>query len=76
MIKINIYYFIVGLCIGFFLIYISAPVPDVIIKNPNLENAGKITYIDNSNVCYRYYPKQVKCPKNDNNVINDDDETN
>ena len=57
-------YFFISLFIGLFIAYLSTPKPVVIIRYPTPDNAGKVTYIDNSNVCYKYKAKEVKCPRN------------
>lgn len=54
-------YFFLGLCLGIYYVYITAPEPKVIIKYPTPQNAGKITYVDDSNVCYKYNTKEVPC---------------
>lgn len=55
-------YFLIALCIGLFYTYITAPTPQIIIKYPTPFNAGKVTYIDNNDVCYKYHIKKVTCP--------------
>ena len=62
MFKINIYYFFFSFFIGLFFIYVTSPKPKIIIKYATLENANKIISIDNSNVCYKYKGKEIKCP--------------
>lgn len=36
--------------------------PKIVIQYPTPENAGKITYIDDAGVCYRYRAQPVSCP--------------
>ncbi len=60
--KLILFYFILGLFIGFMIIYISAS-PSVVIKHPNLDNIKSTTYIDDNNVCYRYKKVKVDCSK-------------
>jgi hypothetical protein len=55
-------YFLIALCIGLLYTYITAPQPQVIIKYPTPFNAGKITYVDQNHVCYKYQMKRVNCP--------------
>jgi hypothetical protein len=57
------FYFFIALFIGLFIAYISTPVPDIIIKYPTPQNAGKIVYKDDSDVCYKYKVDEVNCPK-------------
>ena len=39
------------------------PPPTIVYKYPTPDNAEKITYIDNSKVCYKYRSEVVDCPK-------------
>lgn len=55
-------YFFIAFFIGMMITYITAPIPKVIIKYPTPENAGKIIYRDNADVCYKYQAKEVDCP--------------
>jgi len=61
MIKVEFFYIILGLFIGFFIIYVITPPPKVILKYPTLENIDSTTYIDENGQCYKYYAKEVKC---------------
>lgn len=54
--------FLVALCVGLLYTYVSAPPQTVVIKYPTPFNAGKITYVDDAGVCYRYAVKETKCP--------------
>ena len=58
-IQLNWFYLALGACIGFFVVYISNPKPQIIIKHPTPENAGKIVYRDDNNVCYKYRKVEV-----------------
>ena len=62
MIKIDIFYFFISLFIGFILVYITSPIPKIILKSPTLENISKTKFIDENNVCYKYQPIEIKCP--------------
>lgn len=55
-------YFFIALFIGLFYTYLTTPMPEVIIKYPTPENAGKIIYKDKADVCYKYVAKEVSCP--------------
>ena len=68
------FYFFIALFIGLFIAYISTPAPDIIIKYPTPQNAGKIVYKDDSDVCYKYKAEEVSCPKDKSNVKNIGDE--
>lgn len=59
---IDPYWFMISFFVGMFFVYISTPKPDIIIKYPTLENAGKIIYQDDAGECYKYMVKNVQCP--------------
>lgn len=61
---IDPFYFLVSLCVGLLYTYLSAPTPQVVIKYPTPHNAGKITYVDDAGVCYRYKVEATQCPSN------------
>lgn len=61
-------YFFIGLSIGLFFTYISTPIPEIVIKYPTPENAGKIIYRDNADVCYKYKAKRVECPNDETKI--------
>ena len=60
--KINLFYFLLSLCFGLFLCYITSPIPDIIIKYPTPENSEKEIYKDNADNCFRFKSIEVKCP--------------
>lgn len=60
--------FLVSLGIGIFVTYVIRREPRIIIKYPTPENAGKITYVDDAGVCYRYKATEVECPKDKGKV--------
>ena len=64
MIKFNFVYFIFSFFIGIFFIYLTTPKPQVIVKYPTLENSNDTIYIDESNICYKYIPKEIDCEEN------------
>ena len=56
-------YFLIALSIGLFYTYLTTPMPEIIIKYPTPENAGKIIYKDTKNLRKKfmyYYLKMVK----------------
>ena len=55
--------FIISFCVGIFMVYITLPLPEIIIRYPTPFNAGKIVYKDNANICYVYDSKEMSCPK-------------
>ena len=54
--------FLISLCVGLFYTYITMPAPQIVIKYPTPFNAGKITYVDKNNVCYKYRIQKTQCP--------------
>jgi hypothetical protein len=63
----NIKFFplLLSFAFGIFIVYILKPAPIVIIKHPNVENAGKIIYKDRNGSCFVYETKEVDCNKNE-----------
>jgi len=61
--KIDIFFLLLGLFVGFFLVYVSSPSPKIILKYPTLENINSTTYVDESGKCYRYFAKETTCSK-------------
>lgn len=59
---IDPFVFLVALCVGLLYTYVSAPPQTVVIKYPTPFNAGKITYVDDAGVCYKYAVKETRCP--------------
>jgi len=57
-------YFLIAFAIGMLIVYISTPVPEIIFKYPTPANVGKVVYQDDSENCYQYLAKEVKCPDN------------
>jgi hypothetical protein len=66
--KIEPLYFFISLFIGLFITYTFSPDPEVIIKFPTPENAGKIIYRDNSDNCFKFKSNEVKCPSDNSKI--------
>lgn len=66
---LSLKYFFIAFSIGIFMVYISEPIPDIIIKYPTPENVNKIIYQDSADICYKYDKKEVSCPKDGGVVI-------
>lgn len=66
--KFSLYYFLIAILVGFFIVYITSPKPKVVIKYPTPKNNDKITYIDDNDVCYKYKKINVPCPKNQKTI--------
>ncbi len=60
--------FWIALAVGFLIAYMVSPRPTVVYKYPTLENAGKVTYVDNTGVCYKYKATEIRCPDDKLNV--------
>jgi len=54
--------FIVSFGIGVLIVYMLRKEPRIVIKYPTPENAGKVKYVDDVGVCYKYTAKEVPCP--------------
>ena len=61
MIQINLFIFMISLCFGLFMVYVTAPKPQVILKYPTLDNINDMTYIDDENKCYKYVARPIEC---------------
>lgn len=61
MIKVDFFFILFGLFIGFFIVYITSPGPKVIIKYPTIDNIHNTIYVDKNGICYKYYAKEVPC---------------
>jgi hypothetical protein len=57
-------YFAISLFISLFILYILYPAPKIILKIPNVDRHISDLYIDEDNVCYKYFRKEVKCKNN------------
>ena len=64
--KIIIWYVLLGLFLGFLIVYLTSPKPKVVIKYPTIENIGTTTYVDEKGQCYKYYAKEVPCQNQEN----------
>ena len=60
--KINPLTFLISLCVGLFFTYSMTPPPEIVYKYPTPANAGKVSYIDRANMCYKYDSKEISCP--------------
>ena len=60
---ISLKHFFISFFIGMFIVYITVPLPEIIIRYPTPYNSGKIIYKDNADLCYVYDSKEINCPK-------------
>ena len=59
---LNPHAFVISFCIGILIVYLK-PIPKrVVYKHPTPQNAGKVIYRDESDGCFIYNAKEVKCP--------------
>ena len=58
------FYFLMALFFGLFMVYLTTPSPDIIIKYPTPENADSMIYKDDAENCYKFKTEEVKCPFN------------
>jgi hypothetical protein len=66
----NIQFFpmLISFAIGVFIVYILKPSPLIILKYPNLENAGKLIYRDRNGTCFVYETNEVDCNANEKRI--------
>ena len=60
--KIIPIYFSISLFFGFLIVYLLKGDYNIIIKKPIKDLKGKLDFVDNNNVCYKYHKKDVLCP--------------
>jgi hypothetical protein len=60
---LSIKHFFIAFFIGMFMVYITVPLPEIIIRYPTPPNSGSIIYKDNADICYVYKAQEVNCPK-------------
>ena len=65
--SIHPFYFLISLSIGMFIVYLSTPLPEIIIQYPTPQNAGKILY-NHDDQCYVYRANKVSCPTNPDEI--------
>ncbi len=62
-------YFVISFIIGLCYIHFTKEPNKVIIKYPTPYNIGKVTYVDDAGVCYKYAMNEVACPENKKKII-------
>nr|QDY51964.1 hypothetical protein 2_36 [Mimiviridae sp. ChoanoV1] len=60
--------FFISLFIGFLMVYITAPLPEIICKHPTPDNIEKNIYNLNDDTCYKYKAQEVSCPQNKDKI--------
>jgi hypothetical protein len=66
--KLAFFPFLLGLSIGLFIVYILKPTAVVVMKYPNVDNAGKIVYRDRNGTCFQYEINEVDCDKEEDRI--------
>jgi hypothetical protein len=66
--KLEFLPFLLGLAAGIFFVYILKPAPVVIVKYPNIDNAGKTIYRDRNGTCFQYNVENVDCDKSEDRI--------
>ena len=61
MIRIQIIYVIIGLLLGFLIMYLTTSPPKIILKYPTLETLQNMTFVDQNNQCFKYYATEISC---------------
>lgn len=59
--EINFLYTLIALALGFFIVYILAPDPKLVMKHPRLSNIKNTLFVDDNNVCYKYVAEETQC---------------
>jgi hypothetical protein len=57
--KVETIYFIVAMFATLFVLYISSPKPEIIVKYPDITQVKSDVYVDDVGVCYRYHRIEV-----------------
>jgi len=58
------FYFLMALFFGLFMVYLTTPTPDIIIKYPTPQNAKETVFKDDASNCYKFNATEIKCPLN------------
>jgi hypothetical protein len=66
--SIQFFPMLISFAVGIFIVYVLKPSPLIILKYPNLENAGKLIYRDRNGTCFIYETNEVDCNKNEKRI--------
>lgn len=61
--QIDLIVVLFGITIGFFITYLTAPEPKVVMKYPTIDNIQSTTYVDEKGLCYKYVAEEIDCDK-------------
>ena len=67
---IDFKFFLIALAFGLALVYLWTPSPTVIFVYPNSENWQKLQVKDATGKCFKFIPKNVKCPSDPKKITN------
>jgi len=68
MLKIRPLYFMIAFALGLLYCYVTKPKPELVVKFPSPQNAGKVVYRNDDDTCFKYEASKVECPR-DKNLI-------
>jgi hypothetical protein len=66
--QVRFFPFLLGLAIGLFSVYVLKPAPVIVVRYPNMDNAGKTVYRDRNGTCFMYEVNQVDCDKEEDRI--------
>ena len=66
--RIKFFPFLMGLAVGLFCVYILKPAAVVVVKYPNIDNAGKVIYRDRNGTCFKYDVEERDCDKDEDRI--------
>jgi hypothetical protein len=65
---INIPVFIISLVLGMIAVYMTVPDTRMVYVYPTPENIEMLQYRDKTDTCFSFVQKEVKCPKDPNEI--------
>ena len=58
----------IAFALGLLYCYVTKPKPELVVKFPSPQNAGKVVYHSDDDTCFKYEASKVECPR-DKNLI-------
>ena len=58
----------IAFALGLLYCYVTKPKPELVVKFPSPQNAGKVVYRNDDDTCFKYEASKVECPR-DKNLI-------
>ena len=68
--QISIKWFLLSFSLGLLLVYCTMPNPEIIVKYPTPDVTNKMVFTDDTNNCYKFNTKEVKCPSDIKKISN------